>query len=88
MKLKYEFQTVEVAGEKIAVPLIHDGDTFHGALRVNEVASAILDLLKNDTTEDAMIDSLLTEYRASCEEIAKSVHKIVEKLRKAELLVE
>ena len=88
MKLKYEFQAVEVAGETIAVPIIKDSGSFNGALKVNEVALDILNLLQNDTTEAAMIDTLLQEYDASREKIGESVYRVVNQLREAGLLVE
>ena len=67
MKLKYDLNIVEIVGEKVAIPAAKRNDAFHGVLRVNEVAVDILQLLRSDTTEEAMTDTLLTMYKAGRE---------------------
>lgn len=89
MRLKYEFKSVDVVGDNFAVPVVEGGASdFHGVLRVNGVTSDILSLLKEDTTEDAVVDAMMKEYNAGREDIAESVHRIIGQLREAELLVE
>lgn len=88
MKLKCKFQIAEVADETIAIPDMTCTDAFHGVLKVNKVALAILELLKTDTTEDAMVEALQQEYDATREDIYESVHRVVNKLRAAKLLAE
>ena len=86
MKLKYDLEMLEVVDDKIAIPVSQSQDSFHGILRINEVTSDILKLLKDDTTEDAVIDAMLQEYDASREEIAESVHRVIGQLQEAGLL--
>ena len=88
MRLKYDLEMMEVVDDRIAIPVSQSQDSFHGILRINEVTSDILDLLKEDTTEEAVIESLLQVYDASREEVAESVHRVVAQLQEAGLLTE
>ena len=55
MKLRYEFSVMEMDGEYMAVPVGDNAEQFNGMLRMNDVSAGILDLLKEDTTEQAVI---------------------------------
>ena len=54
MKLRYELSVMEMDGEYMAVPVGENAGSFNGMLRMNEVSAEILDLLKEDTTPDAV----------------------------------
>ena len=86
MKLKYEFETVELDGEYMAVPVGDNASELHAMLRLNETASAILELLKAETTEEAVIDGVCARYEGEREEIAAAVREYVRQLRDAGLL--
>lgn len=88
MKLKYEFKTMEIVDELVAVPTGDSALEFRGAIQLNGVAADILEQLKNDTTEEQVIEALLKEYDASREDIAESVHRTVETLRAEGMLEE
>ena len=81
MKLKYEFETVEIDGEIMAVPVGDNADELHAMLRLNETAAAILGLLKEETTEQAVIDGILAEYEGDPAEIAAQVRAYLQTLR-------
>lgn len=88
MKLKYNFVVNNVAGETVAVSVGGTADSFNGYIKLNETGAFIFKMLKNDTTRDELIAALGAEYPdASKEEIVDSVDTLVEKLKKAELLV-
>ena len=62
MKLRYEFSVMEMDGEYMAVPVGENAGSFNGMLRMNEVSAEILDLLKEDTTPEAVHRILRERY--------------------------
>lgn len=88
MKLKYTFEKMELDGEMIAVPVGESARELHAVLNVNEEAMRILELLRDETTEEGIVDRLMKEYEGEKEEIASLVHAYIEQLRLEELLEE
>ena len=86
MKLKYEFEKVELDGEIMAVPVGDKSDNLHAILKVNETASFILDCLKEETTEDVVAEKVLAEYEGDRDEIVGYVHEFIANLEKSDLL--
>ena len=82
MKTKFSFEIMDLDDGLVAVPVGDSASQFHGVLKVNETAVAILKLLEKDTTEEAIVDTLLQEYSEDKEQIAGYVHEFVEKLIK------
>ncbi len=79
MRLKDSFITHETDGEHITVST---GDAaFHGIIRSNGTAGFIVECLKNDTTEDAVVAAMLEKYDAPRDVIAADVTKVIAKLR-------
>ena len=87
MKAKYAFEIMDLDDGLVAVPVGDGAEQFHGVLKVNETAVAILKLLAQDTDEGKIVDALLQEYEGDKAGIAGYVHEFVEKL-KAEGIVE
>ena len=88
MKLKYEFENVDVENELYAVPVGTSAKEISGLLVLNHCGSVIIDLLKNDTTEEQMITVLAAKYENTIEEVTLYVHKAVSKLRELNLLID
>ena len=86
MKLKYTFETVELDGEIMAVPVGDGAEELHAMLRLNDTAAFILEQLKDDTTEEKIVDNILTEYEGDRDEIAGYVHSYIEQLASFDLL--
>ena len=87
MKLKYEFEVMEIGDSPVAVPV--GVDSFHGVIHLNESARAIFELLGEETTPEAIVETLSKKYTESTkEEIAGFVTRYIEKLREAGLLAE
>ena len=80
MKSKYTFEIMDLDDEMVAVPVGNGAEQFHGVLKVNETAIAILKLLEQDITEDAIVESVLQEYTGNREQIAGYLHTFIEKL--------
>lgn len=83
MKLKHTFEMMEIDEQQMAVPVGDGADAFHGILKLNQSAAAILNLLKEDTTEEEIVGKLKETYDSSEEEIRTYVHDYVEELKKA-----
>ena len=81
MKLKYEFEKIEMDGEIMAVPVGDNADEFHALLRLNETAAFILDTLKEDTTEEKVVETVMKNYEGDAEEIKTYVREYIETLK-------
>lgn len=80
MKAKYSFEIMDLDDGLVAVPVGEGAEQFHGVLKVNETAAAILKLLDKDITEGAIVEALLQEFEGKKEEVAGYVHEYIEKL--------
>lgn len=71
MKLKDGFITHVMDGEQIMLGV--GAADFHGLVRSNETAAFIVDCLKEDTTEEGIVDRMLAVYDAPRDVIARDV---------------
>ena len=81
MKLKPGFITHNVGKEQMMVAAGPAARSFHGLVRSNETAAFIINCLKKETSEEAIVEAMLAEYEAPRETVEQDVHRIVEKLR-------
>lgn len=88
MKLKDGVFLHQVGDEYMGVTQGIAAKSFNGLIRNNKTADSIMELLKEDTTEEKVITTMLEKYDAPRELIAQDVLKIVEKLRSVGLLDE
>lgn len=86
MKLKSDFIIQTIDGTQFMVPV--GGQSFRGIVRSNRTAAFIVDCLKEDTTEEAIIDAMLARYAADRETVTADVKEILEKLRTIHALEE
>ena len=86
MKLNPEFITHLTDEEALLVPL--GGNAFHGIVRGNPTLGAILERLKQETTEEQIVESMCAEYDAPREVIAADVAEILDTLRSINALEE
>jgi len=88
MKLRYEFSVMEMDGEYMAVPVGENAGSFNGMLRMNEVSAEILDLLKEDTTPEAVHRILRERYPDSDDrEIGEALAAFLNQLIREGLLI-
>ena len=80
MKLRKEFITYNSGSESMLIPSGNAG--FAGLVKGNKTLGAILELLKADTTEDAVIAAMRARFDAPEEIIARDVRKALFELRK------
>ena len=79
MKLKPNFITQDIDGTQFLIPI--GGEAFNGIVRSNEPAAFIVDLLKEETNENALVAAMCAEYDAPREVLAADVAAVLEKLR-------
>ncbi len=88
MKLRYDFSVMEMDGEYMAVPVGENAGSFNGMLRMNEVSAEILDLLKEDTTPEAVHRILRERYPDSDDrEIGEALTAFLNQLIREGLLI-
>ena len=78
MKLKNSFITHE-SGDGLL--MISAGGSFHGMVRSNSTAKDIINLLKNDITEEQIISAMLEKYDAERETVSADVKSVISSLR-------
>lgn len=88
MKLKYNVETVDMGSEIVAVPVGQDAQQMRGVIKLNREGSEILTLMKEETTEEAIVGALAAKYENSRDELAAMVHRVVAGLRESGLLDE
>ena len=86
MKLKPEFVTQQIDDTQFLIAM--GGAGFSGLARSNRTAAFIVDCLREETTEAAIIRKLLEKYDVSEERAGADVRAIIEKLRGIGAIVE
>ena len=81
MKLKDGFVTHNSDGEQIMVAVGEMSKEFSGLVRSNKTAAFIVECLKEDTTEEKIVDAMLEKYEVSRAVVEKDVDDILGKLR-------
>ncbi len=79
MKLKYEFNVVEIDDGKIAVPIGNDVSEFNCVLNLNQTGAAIFELLMQGEDETAIVTKLQQQYEND-PQIPAYVHEFLGKL--------
>ena len=85
MKLKDTYITHDSDGEQI---LLDTSSSFAGLIRNNKTAAFIVECLKEDTTEEKIVEAMLEKYDAPKDVLARDVADVIEKLRKVGALYE
>lgn len=88
MRLKYTFEKMELNDKIIAVPVGDDADDYRGVVKMNGTAAAIFDLLKEDTTEEAIVAAMEKEYNVTKDVLNADVKLYIQAFREKGLLVE
>ncbi|MBR5089191.1 MAG: PqqD family protein [Ruminiclostridium sp.] len=79
MKLKDNFITQDIDGTQFLVPV--GAEAFSGIVRSNPTAAFIVNCLREDTTEEKIVDAMCAKYNAPRDEIAADVAEIIKTLR-------
>lgn len=88
MKLKYNFDTVDMGDEIIAVPVGDDAEKIHGVVKLNKSGLEIMELLKEVISIDEIVEKLSSKYDNDRDEIKEDVIHIIDILKKAGIIDE
>lgn len=86
MKLNLDLEIIDMGDEVIAVPVGESSEKWRGIIRLNNTGKELLDFLKNDVTEQEIINSLAEKYENSVVEIKEYVHRFIMKLNEMKML--
>ena len=86
MRLKDGFITQTIEDTQFLVAT--GTESFQGIVRSNQTAAFIVDCLKNETTENAIVDAMCAEYDAPRDVIASDVKEVLDTLRKIDAITE
>lgn len=81
MKLRKGFITHTLDGTQLMVAAGPAAAVFHGMVRSNETAAFIVDCLKQETTQEQIVERLLETYEVSREVAAADVAAVLQKLQ-------
>ena len=87
MHLQYQYETMKIRDIVIAVPVGDGSESTKSILRLNRTAAAIFDLLKEETSEEQIVESLMKRFDVSRETLVRDVHLYIEEFRKKNLLI-
>ncbi len=79
MKLNDTFVHHNMDGQTVIVPTA--GADFHGLIQGNKTLAVIADCLKQDTTEEEIVDTLCARFDGDMEIIAADVAEAIARLR-------
>ena len=80
MRLKDSFMTQDIDDTQFLVPV--GAEAFSGVVRSNKTAAFIVNCLKEDTTEERIVDAMCQKYDAPRERIAADVREMLNTLHK------
>ena len=86
MKIKNDFIVKEISGSTVVIPVGNRVADFNGMLKLNETGVFLFNLLKNDTTIEALVQSLVDEYEVTKEKANEDVITFVIKLKEADII--
>ncbi|MBR3929303.1 MAG: PqqD family protein [Clostridia bacterium] len=87
MKLKGGFVLSEIAGKTVAVPTEDDVD-LNTMITLNETGAFLWERLQAETSVDALVDALLSEYDVDEASARRSVEAFVGKLKENGFIAE
>ena len=88
MKLKYDFETVELGDDYVSVPIGERSNTFHGVIKLNKEGMEIFNLLKTDISEESIVNILASKYENNRETISDYVSQAIKRLREIGVIEE
>ena len=88
MKLKYTFESIDMGDEIVAVPVGEGADKVRGMLKLNKEGLEILELLKDNMTEEEILKRLSDKYNNDRDTLITYIRKVTSLLKNADLIEE
>lgn len=86
MKLKEGFIKSKLGDECVVVPVGAQTVDFRGLITLNETGEFIWEQLKDEKTEQELVEAILSEYDVDRETAERDVHAFVDTLKEKDLL--
>ena len=87
MKLKPDFQIVQMANDYMLVPTGDQIDSFNGTVILNEVSAFMLNQLKEDLEKEDLVERLVREFDVESATAREDVDAAVEKMKQIGILI-
>ena len=82
MRMENGFEIVNIADDYMLVPVGEQMDKFSGTVILNEVSAFLLEKMKEDVTEEELINYVMDEYdvdeKKAKEDIARVLKEMIE----------
>ena len=88
MKIKSGFVVRKIANQYMAVPVGARAKELHGMIGLNETAAFLWEQLKEERTEEELVQALLAEYEVEEEQASRSVKRFHELLKQEGVLAD
>lgn len=88
MRISDQFILRQIAGEYIIIPTGQTTLKFNGMITVNEQGAFLWEALKEEITEDALVEAVLAEYDTDRKTAQADVAEFLEVLRQKRILNE
>lgn len=88
MRVVDGFHVRQILDELIAVPAGDAGKIFSGIISLNEIGRFLFEALREEQTEDSLVQAVLDQYEVDPETALADVREFLERLRTAKLLIE
>ena len=87
MKLKPDFQIVQMANDYMLVPTGDQIDSFNGTVILNEVSAFMLNQLKEDLEKEDLVERLVMEFDVESATAREDVDDAIEKMKQIGILI-
>lgn len=87
MKIKDGFILRQVAGNYVAVAVGEESVNFNAMVTTNDTGAFLWEKLQTETTEEELLNALVSEYDIDRETAKADIAEFLEELRKGKLLV-
>lgn len=88
MHVKNTLEPMELDDQIVAVPVGELAKEYHGVIKLNETGAFLLEHLKEETTEEALVEALAKEYDLLPTQLAQDVHSYLALFREKGFLVD
>lgn len=82
------FEIVQLAEDRMAVPVGDEATAFHGVVALSEPAAYLLDLMKEPQTAENLVEKLLERYEIDRVVAEKDLYEILKSFRELNLILE
>ena len=83
MKIKTDYILRKVGRQYVVAATGQSSREFHGMIRLNESAAWVFDLLKNEVTEQELVEALMAEYKVDEAEAREDISAFISTLKEA-----